>query len=316
MTGARRWRVPWWDLALELVLLVTCAVLAVLSPQFLSADNLLNVLRSVAEIGIVAFGMTMVIVAGEIDLSVGSSVAFAGCLTAWLVQGGVSVPLAIVAALAVGAGVGAVIGLLRTRFGVPSFITSLAFLTVLRGAALKLTDGFPLTPFPEGFEYLGSGRVAGVPVPGLLFVLAFVVVLVVMEHTAFGRAVHAVGSNAEAARLSGIAVGRVRVTVLAVTGFLSALSGVMLSSRVLSGNATVAVGWELDVIAAVIVGGTSLSGGQGRAWGTLLGVVFIGVLVNGMRLLDVREDGQLMARGAVVLLAVMLSRWRRRSESA
>lgn len=293
---------------LEVLLVVACAVLAVAAPGFWSLENLMGVLRSVSEIGIIAFGMTMVIIAGEIDLSVGSAAAFSGCLVAWLVSRGVPVPIAIALALGVGALSGATIGLLRTRFAVPSFITSLALLTALRGGALQLTRGFPLAPFPEWYGFLGSGYVLGVPFPAILLAIAFLAALFLMDHTVFGRSVYAVGGNAEAARLSGIEIGRVRILALAITGALAAWSGVMLSARMLSGNPTVAVGWELDVIAAVIVGGTSLSGGTGRVWGTLIGVLFIGVIVNGMRLLDVHEDGQLIARGALVLFAVLLSR--------
>jgi len=293
---------------LEALLVLACVVLAIAAPGFWSVENLMGVLRSVSEIGIIAFGMTMVIVAGEIDLSVGSGAAFAGCLVAWLVSRGVPVGAAIVLALAVGAGFGATIGVLRARFGVPSFITSLALLTGLRGGSLQLTRGFPLAPFPAWYGFLGSGYVQGIPFPAILLALTFFAALFLMDHTVFGRSVYAVGGNAEAARLSGIAVGRVRIAVLAITGMLAAWSGVMVSARILSGNPTVAVGWELDVIAAVIVGGTSLSGGSGRVWGTLVGVLFIGVIVNGMRLLDVHEDGQLIARGALVLFAVLMSR--------
>lgn len=301
--------------ALEGALALTCVVLALLSDDFLTRANLTNVLRSVSEIGIIAFGMTLVIVAGEIDLSVGSHAAFAGCLTAVLVARGVPVPLAIAAALVAGALLGAAIGLLRAGFAVPSFITSLAFLTVLRGLSLKLTGGYPLTPFPDWYALLGSGRWLGVPLPVLVFLAVALGVHVLKDHTAFGREVHAVGCNAAAARLSGVAVGRVRVIVLGLTGVLAALSGVLMSARLASANATVAVGWELDVIAAVIVGGTSLSGGAGSVRGTFVGVLFIGVLVNGMRLLDVHEDGQLVARGLIVLLAVLCTRWQRRLEA-
>lgn len=314
MSASRRVRALLAHHALEGVLLITVVVMASLSPQFLTVENLMNVLRSVAEIGIIALGMTLVIVAGEIDLSVGSLVAFSGSLLAVLVAHGMPVPLAIAAALAAGFVSGSVIGILRSAFDVPSFITSLALLTVLRGAALKLTGGFPITPFEQAFNQLGSGRVAGVPVPVILLGAVFLVTYLVKEHSALGRAIHAVGSNAEAARLSGLSVARVRVFVLALTGLLAALAGVLLASRLLSGNATVAVGWELDVIAAVIVGGTSLAGGSGSLRGTLVGVIFIGVLVNGMRLLDVHEDGQLIARGVIVLLAVLGTRWQRRLE--
>ena len=296
---------------LEVILLAICIVLACTAPNFLTTDNLLNVLRSVSEIGIIAFGMTMVIIAGEIDLSVGSAVAFAGCITAWLVQHGVPVPVALLVALALGFGVGSFTGLVRAKYGVPSFITSLALLTALRGAALKITGGFSLTPFPEWYSFLGSGYVLGIPFSAILLAITFVIVFFLMSYTSFGRSVYAVGGNAEAARLCGINVGMVRVMVLALTGLLAALSGIVLSSRMLSGNPTVGVGWELDVIAAVIVGGTSLSGGVGRVWGTLVGVVFIGVIVNGMRLLDVHEDGQLIARGVIIVLAVLLSRLKR-----
>ena len=297
-----------WQAVLEIVLLVICVVLAVVSPDFLTVGNLLNVLRSVSEIGVIAFGMTMVIIAGEIDLSVGSAVAFAGCLTAYLVQIGMPVPLAVVVALILGFGIGSFTGVVRAKYGVPSFITSLALLTGLRGAALKITGGFSLTPFPEWYNFLGSGYVLGIPFPAIVFAATFAVVFFLMNYTTFGRSVYAVGGNAEAARLCGINVSKIRIMVLGITGALAALSGIMLSSRMLSGNPTVGYGWELDVIAAVIVGGTSLTGGVGRVWGTLIGVIFIGVIVNGMRLLDVHEDGQLIARGVIIVLAVLLSR--------
>ena len=294
--------------ALEAVLVVMGAVLAVVAPEFLTSANLLNILRSVAEIGIIACGMTLVIVAGEIDLSVGSHAAFAGCLIAVLVRSGTAAGPAVVLTLVAGALIGASIGALRATLGVPTFITSLAALTILRGGALKLTGGFPLTPFPAGYAWFGGGSLVGVPVPVLVFAAVAVAVHVLKDHTAFGRAVHAIGANAEAARLSALPVARVRVLVLALTGLLAALSGALLSSRLLSGNPTVAAGWELDVIASVIVGGTSLAGGQGSVRGTLVGVLFVGVLVNGMRLLDVQEDAQLIARGALVLLAVVWTR--------
>lgn len=296
---------------LEIILLILCVVLTCLIPEFLSVQNLMNVLRSVSEIGVIAFGMTMVIVAGEIDLSVGSAVAFAGCLAAYLAHIGAPVPLAILLTLFVGFWIGSFTGLVRAKYGVPSFITSLALLTGLRGAALKITGGFSLTPFPQWYNFLGSGYVLGVPFPAIVFAATFGLVFLVMNYTTFGRAVYAVGGNAEAARLCGIHVSRVRIVVFGITGALAALSGIMLSSRMLAGNPTVGYGWELDVIAAVIVGGTSLSGGVGRVWGTLVGVIFIGVIVNGMRLLDVHEDGQLIAKGGIILLAVLLSRLRR-----
>lgn len=296
---------------LEVVLVAACIFFAARSPHFLTLDNALNILRSVAEIGVIAFGMTLVIVAGEIDLSVGSMVALAGCLAAWLVQAGAPTPLAILCVLALGFACGGFTGWMRNRFNVPTFIISLAMMTILRGAALKLTHEFPLTPFPSWYDYIGSGRIYGVPFATILFAAVFVVIYVLMDLTTFGRAIYAVGGNAEAARLCGLNVALVRILVLAITGLLAALSGVMLSSRMMAGNPNVASGWELDVIAAVVVGGTSLRGGVGSVWGTLVGVIFIGVVANGMLLLNVHQDGQLIARGIIIVLAVLLSRLRR-----
>ncbi|MBK8267311.1 MAG: ABC transporter permease [Planctomycetes bacterium] len=259
----------------------------------------------------------MVIIAGEIDLSVGSAVAFAGCLTGYLIEAGWPAWSAVIAALAFGAATGAFTGVMRAKFNVPSFITSLALLTGLSGAAFKLTGGYPLTDFPEGFAFLGSGVVLRMPLgdgeltlmfPVVVLACVFVATFLLMNYTTFGRSVYAVGGNAEAARLCGISVGGVRIAVLAITGALAALAGVLLASRMSSGSPEVGRGWELDIIAAVIVGGTSLSGGAGRVWGTLVGVIFIGVIVNGMRLLDVQEDGQRIARGVIILLAVVLSK--------
>jgi ribose/xylose/arabinose/galactoside ABC-type transport system permease subunit len=306
---------------MELILLVLCGVLAFRAEGFFSTDNLLNVLRNVSMQGVIAFGMTMVIIAGEIDLSVGSMVAFSGCLAAWLTaylsmspEAGPesawkvielpimsAVVIAVCVSLAVGYYLGQLTGYLRVRFRVPTFISTLAWLTVLKGAAMLVTSGFPITPFPEWYNFLGGGYVGGIPFPALVFVAVF------MDFTAFGRAIYAVGGNAEAARLSGIKVGRVKVKVMGIVAALAALSGIMLSSQIMSGNASVATGWELDVISAVIIGGTSLLGGSGSMWGTLTGVIFLGVLVNGMTLLNVSEFWQYVVRGVLILVAVLIN---------
>jgi ribose/xylose/arabinose/galactoside ABC-type transport system permease subunit len=293
---------------LEAILVLLCLFLAWRAPNFVTLDNLLNVLRSIAMQGLIAFGMTMVIIVGEIDLSVGAMVAFASCLMAWLTQRSVPIPLGAALTTGAGFGVGAFTGLMRARYQVPSFITTLALFTGLRGAALELTGGFPITPFPEWFSFLGSGYLLGVPVPALVLLAAFVATHLTMQRTRFGRAVYAAGSNPRAAVLSGIDVARVRTLVLALTSMLAAFSGVMLSARIMSGTPTVATGWELDVIAAVIIGGTSLSGGAGTIWGTLVGIVFIGVVANGMTLMDVPVYRQYMVRGLLIFGAVLLNR--------
>jgi sugar transport system permease protein len=296
---------------LEIVLVGLCMYLAFTAKNFFTLDNMMNVLRSISEQALIAFGMTMVIVAGEIDLSVASMAALSGCLVAWLARAGVPVPLAIVAALAAGAASGGFTGFMRSRFSVPSFITTLALFSSLRGAAERLTGGFPISFFPSWYSFLGSGYVFGVPFPAILFLLTFGGVYFLMNYTTFGRSVYAVGGNAEAARLSGIGVAKVRILVLALTGILTAASGVMLSARMMNGDPTAAKGWELEVIAAVIIGGTSLMGGAGSVWGTLIGVIFIGVIANGMTLLNVSPYSQHIVQGVLILAAVLVNQVQR-----
>jgi ribose/xylose/arabinose/galactoside ABC-type transport system permease subunit len=308
---------------LEIILVILCLVLALTAPGFFTTDNLLNVLRNISMQGLIALGMTMVIIAGEIDLSVGSMVAFAGCLTAFLTErlSGPAFGFALGPAIAAGMMLtvalafllGGFTGIMRTRYGVPSFITTLALLTGLSGAAELITNGFPLTPFPAWYNFIGGGYFLGVPFPALVFLFAFGIVQVLMNYTAFGRSVYAVGGNAEAARLSGINVDSVKISVLALTAALAAASGIMQSSEIMSGTATTAKGWELDVIAAVIIGGTSLLGGVGRVWGTMVGMIFLGVIMNGMTLLNVSEYWQHVVRGVLILTAVLINRLQQQS---
>jgi ribose transport system ATP-binding protein len=308
------------SLILEVVLLVLCVALAIKVPAFVSAENLLNILRNSSMQGIIAFGMTMVIISGEIDLSVGSAVAFAGSLTAYIIQRGVGgeghsaegaylvVAGAMCASLATGFLIGATTGFLRTHFRVPTFISTLAWMTVLSGAAYLITNGFPIMPFPDWYTNLGSGYVMGlVPIPAIVFLGVFIIVHFVMSYTTFGRSVYAVGGNAEAARLSGIRVNRVKILVMGIVGLLAALAGILQSAQIQAGSPTTGTGWELDVISAVIIGGTSLMGGSGSVWGTLIGVIFLGVLGNGMTLLGTDEYWQRVVRGALILAAVLIN---------
>ncbi len=293
---------------MEIILIILCIILAFTAPHFFTADNLLNVLRSISLQGLIAFGMTMVIISGEIDLSVGSAVAFSGCVVAYLVNVGLPISLAILLTLILGLCIGTFTGVMRTQYNVPTFITTLALFTGLQGGARLITGGFPLTPFPQWYSFLGGGYILGVPFPALFFLLTFLVVHFLMNHTTFGRSVYAIGGNAEAARLNGINVTRIRITVMAITSMLAALSGILLSSRIMSGTPTVAQGWELDVIAAVIIGGTSFTGGIGTVWGTLIGVIFIGVIINGMTMLNVPIYLQYVIRGLLILVAVLMNR--------
>jgi ribose/xylose/arabinose/galactoside ABC-type transport system permease subunit len=299
---------------MEAFLVVMVAALAATAPGFATLGNVLNVLRTVSMLGIIAFGMTAVIISGEIDLSVGAGVALAGCIVAWVagkfadsIGGAAAVALGSIVAIAVGSALGYGTGKIRHWFNVPTFITTLALFAALRGAANLITGGFPLATFPDWFDFFGGGYLLFVPFPVYVLATVFVCMLLLMEYTPFGRAIYAVGGNMEAARLSGIDVWGVKAATLAITGALTAISGILIASQIGSGIGTTATGMELDVIAATIIGGTSLFGGKGRIWGTLVGVLFLGCIANGMTLLNVNEYWQYVARGAIILGAVLLN---------
>jgi sugar transport system permease protein len=299
---------------MEIILIALVVFLVFSAPGFATLGNFLNVLRTVSMLGVIAFGMTAVIICGEIDLSVGSGVALAGCILGWVcgaltdsVGAAGAVAIGSLVALLIGAGCGVFTGKMRQWFNVPSFITTLALFAALRGFANLLTGGFPLTTFPGWFDFFGAGSVLGIPFPVFVFATVFAVMHFLMKYTAFGRAVYAVGGNAEASRLSGIDVFGVKTAALAITGALTAISGLLIASQIGSGNGTAATGMELDVIAATIIGGTSLFGGKGRIWGTLLGVLFLGCLSNGMTLMNVSEYWQYVTRGATIMAAVLLN---------
>ncbi|MCU0454569.1 MAG: ribose ABC transporter permease [Bacteroidetes bacterium] len=303
-----------YGIALALVLEIV--LFSLLSPFFFSAENLLNVTLQVSITAIIAAGMTFVILTGGIDLSVGSMVAFSGVVAALVLQS--SLPfsavavLAMLAALAVGTISGWSAGWLVTRYRVAPFIVTLALMTVWRGAAFTVTDGRPVWGLAEGFSDIASARLIGIPLPTAVMAVVFIVAHVVLTSTRFGRAIVAVGGNREAARLAGVPVKRVLVTVYAVCGGLSALSGFLLASRMNSGQPNAGLMYELDVIAAVVVGGTSLSGGRGTIVGTLIGTLLIGVLRNGLNLLNVGSYIQQILVGLVIVGAVLLDRSQRK----
>lgn len=301
--------------AMLIMLIVLCVALWLKVPLFLSTGNLLVVLRTVSILGVIAFGMTMVIIAGEIDLSVGSMATLAGCAATTMLiffddRGWHPAAAAIVALLAVsaiGLSGGALIATLRNVWRVPSFITSLALFTGLQGVSQLTTNGFSVTTVPKWILFLGSGSVLGVPAPVIIFLCVFAATHFLMNHTVFGRMVYAVGGNAEAARLSGVPVGKVRAAVLMITGLLAVLGGLMETGKLRSAVPTGTEPSELDIIAAVIIGGASLSGGSGRIWGTFVGVLFAGVIANGMTLLNLPQPWQLVVRGALILFAVLMN---------
>lgn len=276
---------------------------------FFTVANQSGLLRDAALIGVAATGMTLVIIAGEIDVSTGPAVALSSVIVAVaMTQWGLPALLAILLTLVVGAGWGALAGVLRARFLVPSFIATLGLWSVLRGLGQFSTDALPVPlPLDDPVMPFLTGTVLGVPTPAIVMILAFLVFAFVARKTAFGRSVFAIGGNASAARLAGIKVARVRVVLFALTGMLGAISGVLLAARLGSGNAGAANGLEFDVIAAVVIGGTAMSGGRGSLVGTFLGVVFITLIGNGLVLLGVDSFLQSVVRGVIIVLAVLLN---------
>jgi len=295
-----------FGIVLAFVLLL--AVLSLLSPSFLTLSNLLNIARQVSINAILAAGMTFVILTAGIDLSVGSVLAYAGAVMAGLLASGRPLGLAIAAGLAIGALLGLIDGVVVTRGKVQPFIATLAMLTIARGATLVYTDGRPITGLPDAFVWLGAGDVGRVPVPVIIMALVFLLSHLILTRTVLGRYVYAIGGNKEAARLSGVNVIFYETLVYAISGVLSAVSAVILTARLNSAQPTAGVGYELDAIAAVVLGGTTLAGGEGSIGGTLLGAFIIGVINNGLNLLNVNPFYQQVVKGAVILLAVLLDR--------
>jgi ribose transport system permease protein len=291
-------------------LVVLGAILAILSPDFLTLSNLMNVLNQVSLNGLVAVGMTFVILTGGIDLSVGSILALTGVLLAAMLKGGAPDFLAILAALALGTVFGLANGAAVARFRLQPFIATMAFMTIFRGATFVFTQGKPITGLgDEGlFAGIGRGDIAGIPWSGLLLLACLGAAVFVLSRTVYGKSVYAVGGNAEAARLSGLAVRTTQASVYAISGFFAALAGVVLTSRLDSAQPLAGQSYELDAIAAVVLGGTSLSGGRGLMIGTLVGALIIGVLNNGLNLLEVSSFYQQIVKGAVILLAVLADR--------
>ena len=293
-----------------IALLVLIAVVSFLNPNFFMLDNLLNILRQTSVNAIIAVGMTLVILTAGIDLSVGSVLALCGAVAATMVGLELPVYVVIPAALALGAALGGISGVIIAKGKVQAFIATLVTMTLLRGATLVYTDGRPvITGFSDAadsFAWLGTGYLFGIPVPIWLMALVFIAAWYMLNHTRMGRYIYALGGNEAATRLSGINVDRVKIAVYALCGLLAALAGLIVTSRLSSAQPTAGTGYELDAIAAVVLGGTSLAGGKGRIMGTLIGALIIGFLNNALNLLDVSSYYQMIAKAVVILLAVLV----------
>jgi ribose transport system permease protein len=281
-------------------------VLWALTPHFLTVSNLLNVAEQATIIAIVAVGMTFVIITAGIDLSVGSVLAFAGVVMASLLHAGLPLPLALVAGLVTGLLCGVVNGLLITVGRLPPFIATLGMMSVARGSALMFTEGRPISGFSEGFRALATGDVLGVPTPVVIMIVIYAIAHFVLRRTKLGRYTYAIGGNEEAALLSGINVRVYKTMVYGLAGMLSGLAAILLTARLNSAQPIAGMNYELDAIAATVIGGTSLLGGEGTVVGTLIGALIMAVLRNGLNLLGVSSFIQQIVIGSVIIAAVLI----------
>ncbi|WP_442795563.1 ABC transporter permease [Pelobium manganitolerans] len=303
----------------SVALILLCIGIALMSDKFLTVDNAWNVMRQISVNICISVGMTLIVLTAGIDLSVGAVLALAGAITAGLLKFGVEVPSqdiyigftvlgAILAGLIVGTVMGLFNGFAITKFKVPPFVATLAMLTIARGFTMLWSKGFPISNLGENFAFIGVGWLLGIPSPVWICILVVAMAIVITKKMALGRYIYAIGGNEKAASLSGVNVNKVKLTVYAIGGALAAVGGVMVTARLDSAQPNAGLGYELDSIAAVVIGGTSLSGGRGTIMGTVLGAIIIGVLNNGLVLLNVSPFWQQVVKGFVILLAVIIDK--------
>jgi len=283
-----------------------CVVLWILTPHFLTVSNLLNVAQQTSINAIIAVGLTFVIITAGIDLSVGSILAFSGVVLASALQAGCPIPLAMLVGLAVGMMCGLVNGVLISFGRIPPFISTLGMMSVARGSALLYTGGRPVSGFSESFRFLATGKIFFIPAPVVIMLIVYLIAYFVLNRTKFGRYTYAIGGNEEAAILSGINVKLYKTMVYGICGMLSALGAIILTARLNSAQPIAGMMYELDAIAATVIGGTSLMGGQGSVIGTLIGAFIMGVLRNGLNLLGVSSFIQQVVIGSVIIIAVLM----------
>ena len=295
---------------------VICLILSLITPQFLTVSNLTIIVTQVSINALLAFGVTFVIITGGIDLSLGSIVAVAGIATATLAHppDGYPVFVPILAGLLAGLGIGAVNGFIITKSKVPPFIVTLGMMTIGRGLALILSKGRPVSNLSDSFNFIGSGAVLGVPFPIIILIVAFAICATVLKKTVLGRYMYAVGGNEQAAQAAGIQVNKIKMTVYTICGGLAALAGILLTSRIATGQPNAGVGFELDAIAAAIIGGASTKGGVGTMTGTLVGALLIAVINNGLDLLNVTSYYQQVVMGFIIIGAVLLDSWNQQKQ--
>ncbi|HEV0901705.1 TPA: ribose ABC transporter permease [Streptococcus pneumoniae] len=299
------------ELTTVIALIILMAVITIINSNFLTANNLLNLLLQVTSNALIAFGMTFVILTGGIDLSVGSILALSSALTAGLLGSGMPVTLAILISLILGCILGMMNGLLISYGKLAPFIVTLATMTIFRGATLVYTNGNPITKGLSDtflFQFLGQGYIVGIPFPVIIMFIVFIVLYVLLHKTAFGKSVYAIGGNEKAA--SGVKLNKVKIIIYSISGIMASISGLIITSRLSSAQPTAGASYEMDAIAAVVLGGTSLSGGKGRILGTLIGALIIGVLNNGLNIIGVSAFWQQVVKGVVILIAVLIDRFK------
>lgn len=312
LNSGRQWFSKEWLIGQKslIALILLIGVVSFINPHFFTVDNMLNILRQTSVNAIIAVGMTLVILTAGIDLSVGSVLALCGAFAASMVAMELPIFITLPAVLLAGLALGSISGLIVAKGRVQAFIATLVTMTLLRGVTMVYTEGRPIsTGFTDAgdiFAWFGTGYVFGIPVPVWLMGMTFLGAWYLLNHTRFGRYIYAVGGNEAAARLSGINVARVKMGVYAICGMLSALAAIIVTSRLSSAQPTAGTSYELDAIAAVVLGGTSLAGGRGAITGTLIGALIIGFLNNALNLLDVSSYYQMIAKASVILLAVLV----------
>lgn len=289
-----------------IILIAMIILMTILTPAFLTSSNLLNIVRQVSFIGIVAMGVTMVIITTGIDLSSGSVIALVSVITASFAQGDHPLIVALAIGLAVGALAGFINGAISAKGAIPPFIATLGMMIAARGLALLYSDGRPIGGLSESFLFIGQGEIGGIPVPILIFLIMGVISHLMLSKTKFGKYTYAIGGNEHAARICGINVDKYKILIYTYAGFLAALAGIMLTSRISAGQPSMGVMYELDAIAAAVIGGTSLSGGIGTIPGTIVGALIIGVLNNGLDLLNVSSYWQQILKGVIIVSAVLI----------
>ena len=291
-----------------MILLIICIVATILSPNFLSMTNLFNVFKQITVAGIVGCGMTFVILTGGIDLSVGSILGLSGVLAAGVLTATGNVVLSILTAIGIGLICGTVNGFWVAECGIPPFIATLGMMTLLRGCVLVYTKGSPISIGSDAYKFFGKGTVAGIPVPVIILIVLFILAHIILTKTGYGRSVYAFGGNREAARLSGISTKRTEWLVYIINGLMCGIAAVLLTARLGSAQSTTGEGIEMDAIAAVILGGTSLSGGVGFVLPTVVGAMIMGIIDNILTLMNVNPHATSIVKGAVILIAVLVDK--------